>query len=249
MVDIHAHILPGIDDGAQDLQDTLRMAEIAANSGVTAIVATPHCNIPEEYENYYGHNLVKTFRRAETAIREAGIPITLYAGMEVFVTPDLPQYLKEGKILTINGGHYILVEFGFEEDADFVTDMLDTLAYFGLIPVVAHAERYRFVQKDPQLVYEWCKKGYVIQCNKGSFTGRFGGRCAITAYELLEHNLVSVIASDAHSYAHRTPYMLDAYQELLNGYEPEYLDILFDENPKRICQDEPVVRMEMISFE
>ena len=189
-----------------------------------------------------------TFRAVEQALAEEEIPLILYAGMEVFVTPELPQLLQEGKILTINGGHYILLEFSFEEEEDYVNDMLEQISAMGLIPVIAHAERYRCVQRNPQLAYEWCKKGYVIQCNKGSFTGRFGDRCAIAAYKLLSHNLVSVIASDAHGHQKRSPYMMDAYEELMEDYEVSYLDILFEENPGRICRDEPVVRMEIKPF-
>ena len=248
MVDIHTHILPGVDDGAFDMYDTLKMATIAVAHGVTTMVATPHCNIPGSYQNYYCDEYVELFRAVEQALVEEEIPLTLYAGMEVFVTPDLPELLKDGKILTINGGHYILLEFSFEEDGDYFDDMLEKISAMGLRPVIAHAERYRCVQRNPQIAYEWCKKGYVIQCNKGSFTGRFGTRCANAAYKLLSHNLVSVIASDAHGSKNRTPYMMDAYEELMEEYDVAYLDMLFEENPRRICQDEPVVRMEMKPF-
>lgn len=248
MIDLHAHILPGFDDGAEDMYDTLEMASMAVESGVTAIVATPHCNVPGEFQNYYSDQYVKVFREVEKALAKERIPLTLYAGMEVFVTPNLPQLLTEGKILTINGGHYMLMEFAFEEDPDYVNQMLDVISGLGLKPVIAHPERYRFVQHNLQLVYNWWKKGYVIQCNKGSFLGRFGDRCAYAAHDLLQHDLVSVIASDAHSPIQRTPFMLDAYEDLLGGYDTSYLDILFEENPARICKDEPVIQLEALPF-
>ena len=248
MVDIHTHILPGMDDGAIDLYDTLEMAAMAVANGVTTMVATPHCNIPGSYDNYYSDEFVKIFREVERALALEKIPLTLYAGAEVFVTPELPKLIREGKILTINGGHYILLEFSFEEEGDYLNEMLQQIHAMGLRPVIAHAERYRCVQRNPQIAYEWCQKGYVIQCNKGSFIGRFGDRCAITAYKLLAHNLVSVIASDAHGSKNRTPYMMDAYEELMEEYEIPYLDILFEENPRRICQDESVIRLEIKPF-
>lgn len=88
MIDIHTHILPGIDDGARDIYDTLDMAQMAADSGVTAIVATPHCNIPELFDNYLDAEYVKVFRDAQEAIRREKIPVQLLAGMEVFSTYD-----------------------------------------------------------------------------------------------------------------------------------------------------------------
>lgn len=248
MVDIHAHILPGIDDGAADLYDTLEMAKIAVENGVTAMVATPHCNIPGMFNNYYCEDYIELFQETERALEEAGIPLTLYSGMEVFVTSDVPSLLSQGKLLTINGGHYMLVEFAFEEEADYANDMLKRISELGIRPVVAHPERYRFVQDDPQIVYRWRKKGYLVQMNKGSLMGRFGRRTCKTAHRLLSHNLVSVIASDTHSPYQRTPYLLDAYEELAEDYSERYLKVLFEENPMRICQDEPTIRFELRPF-
>lgn len=103
MIDIHTHILPGIDDGARDIYDTLDMAQMAADSGVTAIVATPHCNIPELFDNYLDAEYVKVFRDAQEAIRREKIPVQLLAGMEVFSTYDLPDLLADKKVMTLNG--------------------------------------------------------------------------------------------------------------------------------------------------
>lgn len=101
MIDIHAHILPGIDDGAEDMTDTLAMARMAVDSGVTGMVATPHCNIPRMYDNYFDEFYIDIFRETEKALEEEGIGITLYSGMEVFVTSRVPKLLSEGKLLTI----------------------------------------------------------------------------------------------------------------------------------------------------
>lgn len=238
MIDIHAHILPGIDDGAKDLYDTLEMAQMAADCGVTAIVATPHCNIPGIYKNYFGDAYLEAFYSARSAIEREGIPLKLYPGMEVFTTYDLPDLIADGKIMTLNQGHYLLMEFSFDEDPDFASAMLKKVREMEIIPVVAHVERYEFVQDDPWLIYQWRKAGYAIQVNKGSFMGRFGRRAWQTAYELLEHHLISVAASDAHSPYRRTTYLRDAYEALAEDFPKEDLDILFRKNPARICADE-----------
>ena len=88
MIDIHAHILPGIDDGAVDMEETLEMARMAVDSGVTAMVATPHCNVPGIFNNYYDEEYIKVFNETEKALKREGIPLKLYQGMEVFVNAN-----------------------------------------------------------------------------------------------------------------------------------------------------------------
>lgn len=248
MIDIHTHILPGIDDGAVDPYDTLEMARIAADSGVRSIVATPHCNVPGMYSNYYGEEYIKLFQETERMLLKERIPITLYSGMEVFLTSDVLRLLREGKLLTLNGGHYMLVEFAFDEEPEYAESMLGKISELGIKPVVAHPERYEFVQDDLQIVYYWRRAGYQVQVNKGSLQGRFGRHAYETAHRILKHRLVSVIASDAHGPYKRTPYMLDVYEELAQDYSERYLKILFEENPMRICKDQQTIRVELHPF-
>lgn len=249
MIDIHAHILPGLDDGAEDMYETLEMAKMAVDSGLTAVVATPHCNIPGMYDNYFGKEYVHTFRRTQQRLEEEGIPLTLCMGMEVFVTPDVNKLAAEKKIITLNGSRYMLVEFDFGEEAGYVQEMLEKIKACGIYPIIAHPERYGLVQKRPELVYQWCKQGYLVQVNKGSLLGRFGRRAQATARKLLSHNLVTTIASDAHGFFERTPWMLEVYDKLSGKYPEKYLKVLFEENPKRICQNQPTIRFELKPFD
>lgn len=241
MIDIHSHILPGMDDGAQDIYDTLEMVSLAARSGITAMVATPHCNMPGYYENYFNDNYIKAVQTVRKAVREEGIPVNILPGAEAFGTSNLPKYLQEGKIMPLNQSNYLLVEFGFGEDPAYVNRILRELCELKVIPVIAHAERYEFVQDRPELVAQWRRAGYPVQINKGSFQGKFGKRIAEMAYYLLDHYLVSVVASDAHGPYQRTPYMADLYEELLLEYPEKYLEIIFTENPRRICENKPVL--------
>lgn len=248
MVDIHAHILPGIDDGARDIYDTLEMAAIAADSGVTSIVATPHCNIPGYFDNYFGEAYTEVFRRAQEAIHREGIPVELLPGMEVFATPDLPDLIVDRKIMPLNQSRYILMEFDFEEDPGFASDLLRRVKEVGAKPVIAHVERYEFVQDDPQIIYEWRKRGYIIQANKGSFLGSFGRHAQHTVYRLLRHNLISVVASDAHSPYKRTPYLLEAYEKVCEEYPKKKAEHLFTNNPQNICNNQLIMKLEPIPF-
>lgn len=227
MVDIHNHILPGLDDGAQDIDDTLDMATLAVQSGVTRIIATPHCNMPGVFENYLGEEYNRAFLSAKRAIEEEKIPIELLPGMEVFGTYDLPKLLQDKKVLTLASSNYLLIEFAFDEEPEFVDIVLKRVKDVGVIPVIAHPERYHFLQDMPYIAEKWSRYGYLLQINKGSFVGRFGSREKKTAYKLLKDRQVSVIASDAHGPIYRTPYMLDAYEKLCEEYPKEIVDHLF----------------------
>ena len=248
MIDIHSHILPGFDDGARDIYSTIEMARIAWKSGVTDIVATPHCNIPGVFDNYFGKAYIEAFNKARLVIKKERIPVRLHPGMEVFATHDLPDLLVSGKIVPLNSSHYVLIEFDFDEDPDFADDLLKRVVEVNAKPVIAHVERYEFAQEFPQMIYDWRKKGYVIQANKGSFLGRFGRRAEECAYRLLRHNLISVIASDAHSSHMRTPYMQDEYNHLRDLYSQKTVDFLFSKNPGQIIKNEPIFKIEPLPF-
>lgn len=171
MIDLHTHILPGLDDGAPDLETSVLMAAVAAESGVTHLVATPHSNQRGAFENYASPALQVRFDCLRAAVREAGIPLELSLGMEIFGTGDVPKLLREGRLLTINGGRYLLIEFGFHEDPLRIERLLDELLAAGYWPVVAHPERYYGLQRMPNYLYDWVNRGVVLQVNKGSLFG------------------------------------------------------------------------------
>ena len=249
MIDIHTHILPGLDDGAADIYDSIEMAALAYENGTKAVVATPHCNIPGLYGNYFGKEYRRVFKETKEIIQREQPGLLLLAGMEVYTTEDVPRLLTDGKIFPINRSRYVLMEFDFAEDPDFADRMLRQGREVRAVPVVAHAERYEFVQDDPAAVWRWKQMGCEIQVNKGSFLGRFGTRAKETAFELLNHNLVTAAASDAHSPVRRTTCMADAYEYLRKAYPKKYLDVLFHVNPRNICNGRPPVQFRKIPFE
>lgn len=242
MIDIHAHILPGIDDGARDIRDTVEMLRMAADNGIHTIIATPHCNLPGRYDNYFGEEYIHAYERAVKAAKAENIDIQICPGMEAFATFDLPELIIEKKIMPLNQSSYILVEFAVDEDPDFADDLLKRMSEIGANPVVAHAERYEFVQDNPKIANNWQECGYQIQCNKASFLGKFGRNAKKTAFYMLDHHLASVIASDAHSIRYRRPDMTEAYAVLRERYSETYLQLLFEENPRRICENQPTLR-------
>ena len=248
MIDIHSHILPGVDDGSQTMEDSLELLSIAAESGVEGIVATPHCNIPDEYENLAGPEMDRLWVRFEREYKHAGINIRVYRGMEVFATPELPELLRNKLVWTINDTKYFLMEFSFTEDPKFCRDILDRCMEEGYRPVIAHPERYLFVQDDPQIAFDWCVSGCALQLNKGSLLGRFGRGPKAMAEGLLDHGLAACVASDAHSPDQRSTYMGEVRSYILDTFGEGYTELLLTENPRRILRGESLLGYRPIPF-
>lgn len=240
MIDLHCHILPGVDDGSASEEESCIMAQMAVDSGVHLVVATPHCDPQCGFDNYLTESLKARFYRLEQTLRELEIPLSIQTGMEVFVTPETPRHLREGRLLPLGHSHYLLVEFSFDGSASFAQRMLAELQEYGVHPVVAHPERYRFVQQDPELLFRWLDAGYVLQLNKGSFFGRFGRSAARTAHWCLREGCLHLIGSDAHSPYQRTPRLSEIHEYISEQVSPETADLLLETNPRRILQDRPV---------
>ncbi len=241
MVDIHSHILPGVDDGADVMDEALDMARLAVSGGTTAMVVTPHCNIPFMYDNYSGSGLHGKFDELKKELNDADIPLKVYLGAEVYVTDEVIGLLRKGRLKTLNDSRYMLVEFGFGEDPEYMEEMLARIKAEGVTPVIAHPERYYASFAYPEMIYNWNRKGYRIQVNKGSLLGRFGREAEAVARVLLGHNLVHCIASDAHASWRRTPYMKDIMEHITDFYNDEYADVLLKYNPHRIIMDKEIM--------
>lgn len=248
MIDIHSHVLPCVDDGSANMEMSLEMLAMAAESGVKTLVATPHCNIPGEFENYVSQELDELFRDLQREAEREEIPLRLCRGMEVYATPELPALLLEGRVWTLNGSRYFLTEFNFGENPVFCWDVLKQCADLGYRPIIAHPERYYFLQRDPELAYEWCTAGYGLQINKGSLLGRFGSQPRKTAALLLEHGLAACVASDAHRPYQRSTHMGEVRDYLDKNYGEEYRRLLLEENPSRMLDGRELLGYEPIPF-
>lgn len=232
MIDLHSHILPGMDDGARDMETALHMADMAVQSGVSAMVVTPHC-ASDRVEQ-----VRERLADLRSAVRAEGIPIRLYSGMEIFGRPDTAALLREGRLLTINGSRYPLIEFAFDTDGEEETAVLHSVLQAGYIPLVAHPERYRCIQEDPEQANLWARMGCRFQVNRGSLLGRFGPEARDVAWALTGRGFATVVASDSHSAARRTPWMRDVWELLERQLSPAAAMWLLEENPRRIINNE-----------
>ena len=248
MVDVHAHILPGIDDGAADWEGALEMARMAVSSGVDTLVCTPHTNIPGMYENYKSEKLEDLFRSFERKLMKENIPLKVLRGSEIYASLDMQYRIDRGDILPLNGTDCYLVEFGFDQEPDFMREVLYGMRRCGIRPLLAHPERYDCVQAFPALVYEWMMDGIYIQVNRASFFGRFGPEAEETVWRLLEHRLITCIASDAHSPKRRTTYMQDIYQLLKNEFSEDTAQRLLDIQPRMLVTGRHPRHTDLIPF-
>lgn len=240
MYDLHCHICFGTDDGAENLETAVEMVAVAAENGTAGIAATPHCNVPGAYRNAWGAELHNKIKLLRAALREREIGVMIYTGQEIFCTEDAPALLTDGKLITLNGSRYPLVEFHFYEDADAVCRKLQMLTALGYTPVVAHPERYAFIAEDPAAALRIKRLGCLLQLNKGSLTGRFGAAAYEASHRLLAGRLADVIASDAHSPYVRTPNLRHAHELVCEEYSYDYADLLFEENPRRILDNKEI---------
>lgn len=238
MIDLHCHILPELDDGSQSLEESLAMARMAVQSGVTAMAATPHC-IDGRAEQVYS-----AWRLLREALHDTGIPLKLYLGMEIFGTADTARLLQEGRLFPLNGTQYPLIEFSFHSTGEEETEILYQVLRAGYRPLVAHPERYSYVRENPELINLWTRMGCLLQVNRGSLLGRFGTGAQRMAAELVERGFVAVMATDAHSPRMRTPWMKDIQALLTQEYSPQLARELLLRNPQRILKNEPLPPMD-----
>lgn len=203
LIDTHNHILAGIDDGAQDLNESIKMCEIAMEDGIKTIVATPHfivgeCNTPSEKVR----NLVATLN---DELNKRGITIQVLVGHEVYVDPAVPKLLLDGQICSINDSRYLLIELPMHGIPRYIEDLIYSIKLKGYTPIIAHPERNSKIIDDPNLLYRFIELGALAQLTTWSILGRYGKTVQDTAKLLLEHNMYHLIATDAHSSRSRSP--------------------------------------------
>lgn len=233
MIDIHCHILPEFDDGASGPEEAIAMAHMAADSGVTAIVATPH--FPGKADSLERiPALLDRYEWLRRAVRSQRLPLHIYPGAEILCLPDTLELAKQHTLPTIGNTSYLLTEFYFDETFSEMSRLLEGLSGEGYIPVVAHPERYHAVQEDPKLLKQWYAKGYVLQMNKGSILGAFGPDPEEAAAAMLEMRLAHLVATDAHSARRRTPHMGALRLWMEENCNPDYARLLLSENSRRL---------------
>ena len=235
MIDLHSHILYGIDDGSKSLEESLEILRGAYDNGITDIVVTPHYIKDSKYR---ANNKEKKLLldSLERELKKEGISIHLYLGNEVFIDEGLPKLIGSD-ISTINGSRYLLIEFPMGGKSLVLDEVLDELEEAGIIPIIAHPERYLGYYKDYEFFYNLKRRGCYLQGNVGSLFGYYGRRSKKMIKELLKRGLIDFFGSDIH-HSSQDFYQYDFNYELKKIVKDDKIvkDILIN-NAKVVLRD------------
>lgn len=243
MVDLHCHILPGIDDGAQTVTDSLAMAQQAVSEGIHTVVATPH----HQNGKYVNERtpIIHHVKQLNDELQQHNIPLTILPGQEVRLYGDLLEDYEAGKIVTLNETNkYIFIEFPSNHVPRYAEQLLYELRVKGMIPIIVHPERNAELIERPDKLYNLVNKGALTQVTAGSLLGKFGKKIKKFSLQLVEHNLTHMVASDAHNTTSRGFHLAESYELI----EKEFgMNVMSDlkENPyllisgKAIYKEDP----------
>lgn len=241
-IDIHSHILFGVDDGARDIDASMQMLQIAEQNDISAIILTPH--------NKPGHHRIEPAQMAEklekikTRLTQENSNIKLYLGNEVYYRSRLAEEIEDGKIYTLAGSRYVLIEFNPSDDYGYIRNGINEVLLGGYYPILAHAERYQNVCTKKDGIADLVDMGCYIQVNAGSIMGKFGLKTASFTKKLLKQHMVHFIATDAHDPEKRTPQLAGCAAYVEKKYGESYGRKLFYKNPECILCDGEITACE-----
>ena len=257
MIDLHAHILPQLDDGAESLEESIELCRMSYKDGVRTIVATPHI-LPGVYKNNRSTILTKTqelkdalqklrvqssefrgkdFDASTHSLIAASDAFKILPGADVHFSSEMPQLCENGGIVTVNDkGQYLMVEFDFQGIPYHAEDVLFRLITKGIIPIITHPERNLEIGQKPQRYGEMIRMGCLGQLTAMSLTGGFGSGVKQTAGKLLKSGLVHIIASDTHSVTRRPPILSTAVRAAEKIVGKEEAQKMVTEYPEAVIE-------------
>ena len=236
MIDIHSHIIPNVDDGARSVEETFNILKEAQEAGFTDVILTSHFLL-----NYYETNaqeLIIWKEKLQEVLKKQGTKINLHSGMEIYITNQMEELLENKKILTLANSRYMLIELPLATNVKYFDYVVYYLEAKGIKPIIAHPERYKCVQKDPDIVEEYIEKGCLIQCNYGSIVNLYGREAEKTIKTILKKNQVHFLGSDVHRENGTYLIILDAIKKIRKIIGENKINEITTINPKKILQNE-----------
>ncbi len=242
MVDLHSHILHNIDDGAQSIDESVRLCSLGKINDIQKIVVTPHFNALGNIENFIALR-DKKCEELNLELKNKNIDVEIFKGAEVFIDDDI-YFSKKLNELTINNSRYLLVEFAFFglRFRDII-NYLDELYKMGLVPIIAHPERYEYFQRDYNAVNELASRGVLFQLNAASLASRDGREEFELAYEMAYKGVASFIGTDAHTINGRANDIKDMLRSFPKDIDPDHINRMLVRNPQRVLLDEDIPRL------
>ncbi|WP_240377994.1 tyrosine-protein phosphatase [Bacillus piscicola] len=238
MIDIHTHILPGIDDGPETEEEAVKLAEAAAANGIRTVIATPHhrngaFTNPGGAVTALAHSFNKT-------LEQLGVPLHVLAGQEIRIHGEFLEELRTGDAIGLNESRYVFVEFSSVEVPAYARHLFYDVQMEGYVPIIVHPERNKTFVERPDELYRFVKNGALTQITSHCLTGRASKKTNQFAKRLLEHHLTHFIASDAHNTRARSFNLREAYAALTDEFGASYTN-LFQTNATRLVENKPVV--------
>lgn len=238
MVDIHCHILPGIDDGAKNLEDSLIMAKEAEREGIHTIIATPHLN--SQYDNRK-KSINGKVDELNQALKMHGINVRILPGQEPRIYGELLDDIEKDDIQTLNNSYYLFIEFPTNHVPRYTEKLLFDVQMKGFTPIIVHPERNSELIERPEVLYKFVEKGALTQVTASSLCGYFGKNIKNFSIQLIEANLTHFIASDAHNVVNRTFKMAEAFDFIDSKFGTDYV-YLFKENAELLIEDKNIIK-------
>jgi len=237
LIDLHAHLLPAIDDGSRSVEESLEMARMCVQGGIVAMACTPHI-LPGRY-----NNSAASIETAVSALRQellaAGIPLTLYVGADIHIAPDLLEKLNAGEVPTLNGSRYFLLEPpGAIRPIQFVK-LTERLLAGGYVPIITHPERLPWVEKHFSDITQAQDAGCLVQITAASLTGHFGSLAKRLSDRFLEAGRIDIVASDAHGATRRPPGLAAARAVMAEQLGEAWAQDVFNRKPVAIVANAP----------
>ncbi|MBT2646888.1 tyrosine protein phosphatase [Bacillus sp. ISL-34] len=234
MIDIHCHILPGVDDGSADMKESLNMAKKAVEAGITHLYATPH-HLNEKYVNVKS-GIIDRVVRLNERLQQEDIPLTIHLGQEVRIHRNIFTSIEKEEILTLDdNGTYLLLELPSGSVPTYTQEVIYELQLRGITPIIVHPERNKELIENHKLLFELVQEGALTQLTSGSIIGLFGKNVKSFSKKIIEHNLTHFIATDAHNIGSRGFTLQQAYEKITKEYGIERT-FYFKENAEQLIK-------------
>ncbi|MCM3693168.1 tyrosine-protein phosphatase [Neobacillus niacini] len=238
MIDIHCHILNGIDDGAKSINDSIEMAKEAAREGIHTIIATPHLN--NQYDNRK-KNILTSVEELNNVLSQEKVNIKILPGQEPRIYGEILEDFERDEIQTLNDTQYLFIEFPSNHVPRYAEKLLFDIQVKGLTPIVVHPERNSELIERPELLYKFVEKGALTQLTASSLTGYFGKKIKEFSIQLIESNLTHFVASDAHNIVNRSFKMGEAFDFIESKFGMDYV-YLFSENAELLVEGKNIIK-------
>ena len=236
MVDIHSHLIPNIDDGSGSIEETVAMLNEAKQAGFTDIILTSHY-MEKAYENK--PEIIELWtEQLKKIVNNENLDINLYTGNELYISDNIEELIRNKQVLTLANSMYLLMELPLNSYVQYVGDAIFTLRAMHITPIIAHPERYSYVQDNIDFVQVLINQGCLIQCNYASIIGVYGRKAEKTVKKLLKMDLVHFLGSDCHKPNTIYKKMPKIIAELKKVTTEEQLNCLTTEDPKKILRNE-----------